>query len=274
MNELGLQIDAVLPWFTTEPEQHYTLVSVPAEHAATWSGLLCDAVRRCYIADDRLAARVQASHSTSAEILAAVLPDAGAVMSGDFGEIVGYIYLASREQATAAVGPKRWRLKQDRTKSAPGSDIVQLVLPHWPEATADDRLVCGEVKAKATDGNFAPIAKAIAGSQKDSTSRLSRTLVWLRERTLLGDIASVTTPQLNRFINATEFPPYTRQFHAIAVICSNLVEAELATIVPGEIPAGCALVVISVPNLQNTYTAVYETVHNSVVAAPAPEPIV
>jgi hypothetical protein len=264
VDELGLQINAVLPWFVVEPGQQYTRVSVPPEHATTWNAVLCDAVRRCYISDERLVARAEATHSTRAEILEAVLPDAGAVMSGDFGEIIGYIYLASREQATAVIGPKRWRLKQDRTKSAPGSDVVQLVLPQWPNATANDRVVCGEVKAKATDSTFTPIANAIAGSLKDSTSRLGRTLVWLRERRLLEDLGTVTVDQLNRFINATEFPAYSRQFHAIAVICSNLVDAELADLVPGGIPPGCALAVISIPNLQNTYTTVYEAVLDSV----------
>jgi hypothetical protein len=126
-------------------------------------------------------------------------------------------------------------------------------------------LICGEAKAKATMGTFAPIPAAIAGSQKDRTSRLSRTLVWLRERALLQDIGAVTVDQLNRFINATEFPPCTREFHAIAVICSDLVETELANLVPATIPNGCALVVISVPNLQNTYTTVFEAAHSSVV---------
>lgn len=272
MNELGLQVDTVLPWFVVEPQQQYTRVSVPVEYASSWDELISDAVRRCYISDERLAALAEAAHSTPADILAAVLPDAGAVMSGDFGEIVGYIYLASREQATPVIGPKRWRLKQDRTKPAPYSDVVQLVLPQWPNASADDRVVCAEVKAKATAGSFTPIVKAIEGSLKDTTSRLTRTLIWLRERRIVEDFGSITIDQLNRFINATEFPPHTRQFHAIAVICSNLVDGEIATLVPANIPLGCALAVISVPDLQNTYTTVYEAVHNS-VSTGAAEPL-
>ncbi len=192
-------------------------------------------------------------------------------MSGDFGEIVGYLYLASREQHAVASGPKRWRLKQDRTKSAPCSDVVQFVLPQWPQASADDRIICAEVKAKATAGGFSPIANAIEGSQKDSTSRLTRTLIWLRERALLEDIGNVSVTQLDRFINATEFPPYARSFSAIAVICTDLVEGEVQKIVPAEIPVDCALVVIAIPNLRDTYTTVYEAVHQSVATA-APNP--
>jgi hypothetical protein len=186
-------------------------------------------------------------------------------MSGDFGEIVGYLYLACRQ--AGVIGAKKWRLKIDRTKAAPFSDIVQLHLPHWPMASAEDRLICGEAKAKATAGNFAPIPAAIDGSQTDRTSRLSRTLVWLRERSLLQyDIGAVTVDQINRFINATDFPTCVREFHAIAVICSNLVGTELANLVPNTIPPGCALAVISIPELHNTYTTVFEAVHDSVIA--------
>lgn len=209
------QIDAVEPWFAVEPQVAYTRVAVAAEYAATWGEILRDAVRRCYISDAQLAEGAHTANTTLAEIVAALLPDPGSVMSGDFGEIVGYIYLASREATTAVIGPKRWRLKYARTHSAPGSDVIQLILPQWPQPSDQDRLVCAEVKAKATAGNFAPIAAAIDGSQRDSTSRLSRTLVWLRERSLFQDIGTVTIPQLNRFINATEFPPHVRQYHAI-----------------------------------------------------------
>jgi len=268
VNDLGLQIATVLPWFAVEPQAEYTRVVVPAEYAATWDDILDDAVRRCYISDEQLAERAHAANVPRAQIVAALLPDPGSVMSGDFGEIVAYIYLASREAATAVIGPKRWRLKQDRTKSVPYSDVVQLILPQWPLTSDHDRIVCAEVKAKATAGNFAPITAAIEGSQRDRTSRLSRTLVWLRERSLLQDIGTVTIPQLNRFINATDHTPHVRQYHAIVVICSNLVEAELATLVPATIPEGCALAVISVPHLQNTYTTVFEAVHQSVAAAP------
>jgi hypothetical protein len=273
VDELGLQIGAVQPWFVVEQTQHYTRVAVPPEHALAWDDLLTDAVRRCYIADDQLAARAAESNTTQGEILAATLPDAGPVMSGDFGEIIGYIYLATREHDVPSVGPKKWRLKQDRTKPAPHSDVIQFVMPNWPQASVDDRLICGEVKAKATAGAFRPIDSAIVGCAKDMTSRLSRTLVWLRERSITHGLGSVTTEQLNRFINATEYPPYTRQFHAIAVVCTNLVQEELEALETESIPAGCALVVISVPNLQQTYTTIYEAVLHSVETGEVAEPL-
>jgi hypothetical protein len=75
---------------------------------------------------------------------------------------------------------------------------------------------------------------------------------------------------LDRFINATEFPPYARQFSAIAVICSDLVDHELDGFEPPALPADSALIIIDVPHLQETHTAVYEAAHASVLDA-APE---
>lgn len=267
MIELGLPPVVAGAWFVTQPQLGFTRINVAVDVAVTWGVVLRDAVRRAYISDQRLLASAQTAQHTRAAILAAKLPDAGAVMSGDFGEIVGYMYLASRDPQQSTIGPKRWRLKQERTKAAPGSDIVQFVLPTWPNASDQDRVVCAEVKAKATPGSFRPIAKAIEGSQLDSTSRLTRTLVWLRERALTDDIGAVSISQLDRFINATEFPTYTREFHAVAVICTNLVEEEIATLVPGDVPDGFAVVIISVPQLRNTYMSVYEGVHASVAEA-------
>lgn len=267
MIELGLQPAVAAPWFVTQSQQGFTRINVAADVAATWGLVLRDAFRRAYISDEKLQTSAHATQHTRAAVLAAKLPDAGAVMSGDFGEIVGFIYLASRDPRQSTIGPKRWRLKQDRTKPAPGSDVVQFILPRWPNASDQDRLVCAEVKAKATPGTFNPIAAAIEGSQLDSTSRLTRTLVWLRERALTDDIGAVSIAQLDRFINATEFPAYAREFHAVAVICTNLVEDEIATLVPANIPVGCAIVIISVPQLRDTYTSVYEGVHASVAEA-------
>ena len=267
MNELGLEINVVTTWFEIQAGQGYTRVTVFPESSGSWEDVLSKAVRRCYISDARLDATAAMANTSQSQIVEAVLPDPGSVMSGDFGEIVGYLYLASRQPGV--IGAKKWRLKIDRTKAAPYSDIVQFHLPHWPEASADDRLICGEAKAKATDGNFEPIPVAIEGSQTDRTSRLSKTLVWLRERSLLQhDIGAVSIDQLNRFINATEFPPCAREFHAIAVICSSLVEAELESLVPSTIPPGCALAVISVPNLRDTYTTVFASAQDSVNTEP------
>jgi hypothetical protein len=184
-------------------------------------------------------------------------------MSGDFGEILVYFYQAVRTLPGIAFGAKKWRAKQDRTKPAPYSDVVQFVLPHWPTASEQDVLMCSEVKAKATDGGSTPIQSAIQDCLKDQISRLADTLLWLREQVLVGrDIGTVDLPQIRRFLDATEYPPATVRFHAVAVISAALLDAEL-TSVPAPLPAGCNLVVIAVPSLRDVYTRVFDQVVGS-----------
>jgi len=262
--ELGLALTKVLPWFTNgNPATGYTRVSVPEIHSVTWPTVLVDAVRRAYIADPRLQQLAATNNMSQAEVLASRLPDPGSVMSGDFGEIVAYIYLAGAQGGTI-IGPKRWRLKSDRTKPAPFSDVVQLTLASWPTATNADAITCAEVKAKSTGGAWDPISAAIGGMETDRTSRLTKTLVWLRERAISDDIGAVTIPQLERFINAIDYPPYDRHFNAIAVICTSLVNGILEGFTPPPLPDHCGLIVMDVPNLRGTYSAVFEAVQASV----------
>lgn len=269
-DDLGFDIKHALPWFPHGQETPFVLVRVADAHANAWADALGVAVRRCYVSDTLLDERAEALGVSKSEVVAAKLPDAGSTMAGDFGEILVYFYQAAKEHPAVAVGPKKWRLKQDRTKPAPHSDVVHFVLPSWPASSEHDLLLCSEVKTKSTNGNSSPIKSAIEDSAKDRTSRLARTLVWLRERALIEDLGNVQLGHLARFIDATEHPPATKRFRAVAVICSSLVDGELAD-APTEVPADYTVVVISVPELQKTYTSVFEAARKSTppIAPPA-----
>ncbi|MFN3242152.1 MAG: Hachiman antiphage defense system protein HamA [Planctomycetota bacterium] len=266
MRDLGLEVETVTRWFAEEQRSPFVLVRVPDEHAAAWSDVLGVSVRRCYIDDTVLKARVQATGCPRSEIVAARLPDPGSTMSGDFGEILVFLYHAAAERDVDLIGPKKWRLKQDRTKPAPHSDVVHFVLPSWPRSSTEDRILCSEVKTKATAGASSPISKAIDDCEKDRTSRLAKTLVWLRERALHEDLGSTTIDHLDRFIKATDHPQAKKCFHAVAVICENLVDNELAD-APDEAPADHTVVVIAVPNLKERYEAVFDAAHATVAEA-------
>ena len=257
MEDLGFDIESALGWLPHAQDAPYVLVRVDAEHASAWSEALGVAVRRCYVSDELVQARAVQLGVSEAEIIGAALPDRGSTMSGDFGEILVYFYQAARELPQQAVGPRKWRLKQDRTKPAPHSDVVHFVLPSWPAPSANDRLLCSEVKTKATNGASSPITEAITDCIKDRTSRLAKTLVWLRERALLQHMQGVEVAQLNRFIDATDHPPATRLFRAVAVVCSDLVDAQLVD-APEEESTDYTVVVISVPELKTTYEAVFD----------------
>jgi hypothetical protein len=268
---LGLDLGVFAATFVEVKDTPFLLVRADAAESEKWAQLLGVPARRCYISDDQLRTRAAVMNVTASEIAAAKIPDPGPVMSGDFGEIVTAFYLAARALPAVAIDPVRWRYKADRKKAAPGSDLVQMYLPSWPAASTEDRLTCAEVKAKATKGAFDPIEKAGEGSGTDRAGRLVNTLAWLREKALTEGSETVQIAQLNRFIEAVDHPPALREFCAVAVIDSSLVDAEIAKGTPPD-PASCTLIVISVPELKQRYTDLFAQIVTCVdqqVATPA-----
>lgn len=267
MNDLGLDLEQVRTWFPHEHEAPYVLIRVSPENAAVWAGLIGLPVRRCYVTDSLLQQSAARRGVPEVDVVAAKLPDAGSIMSGDFGEIVVYLYQGVQALPETALGATKWRLKQDRTKPAPHSDVVHLVLPSWPVSSDQDTILCAEVKAKATNRVFSPIREAIKDVTKNPTSRLARTLTWLRERALTEDLGDLTLAHLERFINATEHPEAKKHFRAVAVVCAGLLEAELAD-APTVVNPEYTVVVIAVPNLHATYTSVFAAAAGAVVPPP------
>lgn len=270
-DDLGLDVRSIIRWFPHEKDAPYVLVRVSEEHAKAWADALGAAVRRCYVADVLVEETAKAAGVSEADVIAARLPDPGSTMAGDFGEILVYLYQASQEHPAPVFGPKKWGLKQDRTKPAPHSDVVQFVLPRWPSSSDSDLLLCAEVKTKSTNGNSSPIKSAIEDSVRDRTSRLARTLVWLRERALFETLGDVQLAHLDRFINATEHPAAKKRFRAVAVICASLVDGELGD-APTAVSPEYTVVVIVVPNLRETYMAVFESARKSISLAAASSP--
>lgn len=257
MKELGLDLAEVHAFFSEDLADPYLLISVADGKANEWTELLGVPARRCYISDGRLQAIVDEKGHSYETVVQAVVPDQGSIMSGDYGEIVTALYLASCAHPADVLEPKMWRLKSRRTKASEGSDVVQLQLPHWPAASDEDAITCAEVKTKATNGTSTPVESAIKDSRKDRESRLAKTLVWLREKAILGDLGTVELEHIDRFVKATDNPPATYEFRAVAVISSELVEQELSEFtVPDE--NECTLIVISVPDLKANYEKLYE----------------
>ncbi len=270
MHELGFDVATALGWFPHEAEGTYILARVSEADAQALAERVQNAFRRCYLADSELQERIKVLEGDlggtpadrQRQIISSKLPDAGPIMSGDFGEILVYFYHAVKAHPRVAFGPKKWRLKETRTKSAPYADVIHFILPNWPQATDQDILLCSEVKTKATNGNSTPITSAIEGCQKDRVSRLANTLNWLRDRAIGQNLGAVTIAQLDRFINATDHPPAVWRFRAVAVICSSLVEEELNA-APTKPHADYTLIIIAVPNLYTVYTEVFQAVSDS-----------
>lgn len=264
MHELGLDAATVATWFPVETETPYLLVRVPTETAAAWAELLSVPVRRCYAGDETLRVNAKRTGAPLRELLAALVPDAGSTMAGDFGEIVAALHQAAQRAPEQVLDPKKWRLKQDRTKPTPHSDVVQFFVPEWPASSERDAVLCAEVKTKSTPGPFDPIASAVYDSKKDQDGRLIKTLVWLREQALRQSLGSVSLEHLDRFIQATDHPPAERLFRAVAVICTSLVDKEIAGASMEELDS-TTVVIIAIPDLKRHYSGVYEAVLSSTI---------
>ncbi len=91
-DDLGFDFTRAAPWFPHSKEKPYILVRVSDEHAKSWADALGLTVRRCYVSDSIVTAKAKEHGVEKTEILAARLPDAGATMAGDFGEILVYLY--------------------------------------------------------------------------------------------------------------------------------------------------------------------------------------
>lgn len=264
MDELGYDFNNAIAWFHHQQSHPFALVRLTSEQVVQLIGETGSAVRRCYINDETLKNSSAASGLSMVQVLASRLPEPGSTMAGDFGEILGYFYQSTQALPKFAIGTKKWRLKQDRTKPAPKSDVVHFVMPNRPQSSSEDSILCAEVKVKSTAGTSTPIASAIEDSVKDQTSRLASTLVWLRERAITdpNQLGDVDIPLLNRFIDLTDHPEISKKFHAIAVICESLVEQELIA-APDTESEDFKLLVIVVPNLKQTYESVFNALPDS-----------
>lgn len=94
-DDLGFDFTLAAPWFPHSKEKPYVLVRVSDQHAKSWAGALGLAVRRCYVSDSIVIAKAKEHGVDKTDIIAARLPDAGATMAGDFGEILVYLYQRS-----------------------------------------------------------------------------------------------------------------------------------------------------------------------------------
>lgn len=269
MRDLQLDPELIRSWFARDDDSVLAGIVVrPSEVGqASWLTDFVEVARRCYASDEFLAECATQLGRPRSEVLAALLPDPGSVMAGDFGEIVTFLFLGASPHPQQVIGPKKWRLKQDRLKPAPYSDVVQFVVPEWPIPSEEDRVVCAEVKTKSTDGTSTPISAAIADSGKDRLGRLSKTMAWLKERAIVGDLEPTTIPVVDRFLDAIDHPPASKDFWAVAVICASLVDAELMD-APDAAPDHCVVAIIVVPDLKTRYEEVFAAIGAS-VAEPA-----
>lgn len=260
--DLGFDAEDLLQWFAREYLDGYTLVSVDEQAKEVWANRLAVTLRRCYARDELIVSRAEETGLPIPEVIAAFLPEPGSIKAGDFGEVFVYLCQVAETHPVVLVGPKKWRMKAVFDAAAPKADVVQFLLPAWPNASDEDVVICAEVKTKSMDTNWDPITSAIDGCRTDRTSRLASTLVWLRKRAVTDDLSGVDLETLDRFLNADAYPPAERRFRAVALLEEELLESELQNL-PDEPSDEYELVIVAFPGLYDAYNETFRVAANS-----------
>lgn len=258
MHEVDIDLQHAKTLFVSVQEDPFILIEIPEASVAELVKILPVPFRQFYVSDRVLDQVHMSSNTPRTELIKLKIPDPGSTMSGDFGEMLVAVMQAALEHPHAVIDPKKWRFKEDRTKPAPKSDVVQFMLPNWPESSEVDKLFCSEVKAKALKGSSSPIASALEDSKKDQTGRLALTLSWLRERAIFQEESELSL-QIERFIKADAHPQAIHVHRAIAVISAKLIPDEVAS-APKSTNTDAQLIVISVHDLKKTYSAVFDAI--------------
>lgn len=210
----------------------------------------------CYIPIQQLRKRMKETGLSASEILSNRLPDSGAVMSGDFGEMMTLFFL-STERTEATIPIKKWRYKQDRRKPTPHSDVIILHRQDTKGVSTNDFVICAEAKQKSTKSKFDPIAKALEGFTEDRTGRLARTLLWLREKAIDSESRSMID-YIERFTQAHSVS-FRKYYKVVAVIDRDLLDAEITrTLSLPEQNESFEIVVLGVNRLYEMYNNVYK----------------
>lgn len=199
---------------------------VPVEKRQLIADFLVSKLPDCYISNETINLQMQRSGLSRTEIIQNKLPDRGNVMSGDFGEILTLFFLGSNGNGNLKKIQK-WRFKQDRLKAAPHSDVILLNCSDPTSPSENDYVICAEAKAKATASNsYHPLEKAIEGYNSDKTGRLARTMAWLREKAIEGDIGAEIA-DINRFTLGATSTTYLKEHKAIAIVDFDFLDQEL-----------------------------------------------
>src|SRR5690554_3326675 len=224
----------------TAPEQYGVVIvtlfkQTSFEHGDLFIGsslldaldVLVSEMTNCYASAEHLKELAEEYEQTTGDVLKDLfLPQKPHIKSGDFGEMLTFLLYCDVEASPHLLAPRKWRWKADSNRAAPHSDVVLLFHDIDAGPAEDDKIICAEVKAKATaDKRYAPIQKAITGAENDRTTRLAKTLGWMRKR-YRRERQTEAAKVIERFINALDVGTYVKDFRAVAVVDSDFTKEE------------------------------------------------
>lgn len=217
-------------------------------------------MREAYIAEEKINHIQEKRKKTRQEIIENRLPIDPEIKSGDFGEILTYYIARQYFASDANVTPMKWRFKDDKKKASPKTDILLFFKPDVDIASPEDTMYSIEVKTQASNPyKTSAIFKAVKDANVDRTSRAVETIDHLLTRIEETDEQDEFYDAIARFGGAYKVP-YTKKFHAVAVVESKFLTNHLENIPDTMYSdyAGIDIYCLPIAALYNMYLKVYE----------------
>ena len=215
----------------------------------------------CYISIEELKTKKDILNITYDEILKSYFPDKPHIVSGDFGEILGYYFFHSLSLPKKLKAPKKWRWKESKNKPTPFTDIV-LFYKKETKPNKKDMILSVEVKTRSTSYQGNPIKKAIEGTKKDLT-RLTQAIDWFREKAV-KEANQNDIEYYERFLNPDIYGEYLKKYNALIVIDKELLnkkekkESDFYKIDSDNI----SIYILSIAKLKEYYQNFYKEMRN------------
>lgn len=235
--------------------------------------------REAYIEGSKLDHIVSTFPVTRQEAISKRLPGKGAVMSGDFGEILSFYLACQIWSPSVNVLPMKWRFKDSKKDASKYTDVILFELHDPDNPSVDDAMFTFEVKTCASglgDGRYTvhvkpsyknykdgkqecTIIEAVFDANKDAVERAAETIPYLLTRCEDESIDDLYK-QISRFRGA-EKTTYKKEYNAVAVVDSATLTKQMSRM-PGDLltmhPNVKNVYCIPINNLQNVYESVYD----------------
>ncbi|QTB12952.1 DUF1837 domain-containing protein [Lysinibacillus sphaericus] len=212
--------------------------------------------RNCYVKDEDLEEIVKITGREIGDILFDnYIPENRSVMSGEFGEIFSYFFLKERYLPTEVEGPRKWLWKDDKNEAVHKTDVM--LFNQEDVVSENDLVVSAEIKAKATKSAKNQIENAVNDMKKDYVSRLAVSLKWLQSK-YLKDKDAENYKKMERFLKPVEHGTYKKDFKAVIVIDSELLEDEIQKYTQvADLNFAHEIIIITFKGLKECYENVY-----------------
>ena len=242
----------MLEYFSATKKYDLKVYEISEDNINTLSDILPPLFLKCYASKKKIS-KASKNGVARREVIASYIPDKPNIMSGEFGEILSFHIMKDEYSKLNPYAPLKWRYKEAKNSPSPKTDFILIC-----HDVNNDLVVAAECKTKATPRTKNPIEEAINGMRKDMLTRLTSTLIWLRDKAIqAGKTEKIKI--LNKLLDPVIYGGFEKEFKAIAIIDKDLFTEPLHTEDDiSDLKFNFELIAIVVPQLKKNYKTIFE----------------